>query len=97
MGGKWGWNWKRVLLELLGAVVIWLTSVIMQAVVEAPKYVSLFVQSNCSATGYPVPVCIEGFGEWLSYVLNILFWFLLIHIVFGFFAKGSFGNGKSSK
>lgn len=78
---------KRFLITLGLSVGMWLITVVIQAYAEAPKYVALLTQSKCSATGYPVPDCIKGIPEIIIYLINITFWFWVIHLLWGWFEK----------
>jgi len=83
----WGFSKKRFLVTLGISVVIWLISVIVQAFMEAPKYISFFTQSKCSATGFPIMDCIKGIPEVFIYLINIIFWFWVIHLFWGWLEK----------
>ncbi len=80
---------KRFFITLGLSVGVWLMSVIIQAFIEAPKYISFFTQSKCSATGFPVTECIKNIPEVLIYLINITFWFWVIHLLllWGWFEK----------
>lgn len=78
---------KKFFITLGVSVVVWFLSVLVQAFTEAPKYISFFAQSKCSATGYPISVCIKGIPEIGIYFMNILFWYWIIHLFWGWFKK----------
>lgn len=86
-----GISGKRLLVTLLFSIVIWLVTIVIQAFDEAPKYIALFTQDDCSATGYPLIRCVGG-SELPSYFLNVFFWFWVIHFFIGWFT-----NRNSSK
>ncbi len=83
----WGFTVKRFLITLGLSVGIWIVTVIIQAFIEAPKYIAFFTQSKCSATGYPLVNCLGGIPEIIIYLVNILFWFWAIHLFWGWFEK----------
>ena len=85
----WGFSKKRFFITLGISVGIWFTTLIVQAFTEAPKYIAFFTQSKCSATGYPVTQCIGGIPEILIYLINIMFWFWIIHLFWNWFQKRS--------
>ncbi len=76
---------KRFLITLVLSVLVWVVTVFVQAVSESVKYVAFFTQSKCSATGYPVNFCINGSPEFFIYLINIFFWFWIIHLFWRFF------------
>lgn len=82
-----GFSKKRFLATLGLSIFIWLLTVFIQAFSEAPKYVATFTQSKCSATGYPINYCLNNLPEELVYVINIIFWFWVIHLLWGWFEK----------
>ncbi len=82
-----GFSWKRFFITLGLGVVVWLIGVIVQAIMEAPKYIAFFTQSKCSATGYPLATCIKGIPEEIIYLINIIFWFWVIHLFWNWFEK----------
>lgn len=86
-GSMLGFSWKRFLIILGISVVVWLASVLIQAFRESPKYIAFFTQSKCSATGYPFATCIKGIPEEVIYLINILFWFWVIHLFGKWFEK----------
>jgi len=80
----WGFSVKRFLITLGLSVGVWLISVVVQAFMEAPKYIAFFTQSKCSATGFPITDCIKGIPEVFIYLINITFWFWVIHLFSSF-------------
>lgn len=85
----WGFSKKRFLITLGLSVVVWLVSVVIQAYIEAPKYIVFFTQSKCSATGYPLTQCIKNIPEVLVYLINVVFWFWVMHLFGNWFGKKS--------
>lgn len=82
-----GFSKKRVVISLIISIVIWLITVFIQAVNEAPRYVAMLSQSDCPATGYPLTQCIKNIPNILVYGINIFFWFWVIHFFYGFFTR----------
>ena len=82
-----GFSKKRFFVTLGLSEVVWVISVLIQAFTEAPKYIAFFTQAKCSATGYPVTSCIKGIPEVGIYFINILFWFFIMHLFWGWFDK----------
>lgn len=78
---------KRFFITLGISVLIWVITVVIQAFLEAPKYVALFMQSQCSATGYPFSFCSSRTPEFVIYFFNIFFWFWIVHLSWGFFKR----------
>lgn len=78
---------KRFLITLGLSVMVWVFSVVFQALIEAPRYIAFFTQSSCSATGYPITQCIKGTPDFFIYLINVLFWFFIIHLFWGWFEK----------
>lgn len=91
----WDLSWKKVLITLGLSVVIWYMSVVIQGITSfnAP-YNTLFTASSCKMTGFPIVKCISpGPGEisiWLINMINIFFWFWVIHLFWGWFNKQKF-------
>lgn len=77
---------KSKLLITIGlSILIWVVTVVIQAINDAPRYVALFTKSECFATGYPISSCLKGTPEIFIYIINIFFWFLVINFIWGFF------------
>lgn len=83
----WGFSKKKFFITLGLSTLIWIISAIIQAFIEAPKYIAFFTQSKCSATGYPITECVQNIPEIFIYLINITFWFWAIHLFWGFFNK----------
>ncbi len=87
-----GFSKKRFLVTLGLSVLVWYLTVIIQGIsgFNAP-FNMLFTSSICKMTGFPIAECISsGPGEisvWLINVVNILFWFWVIHLFWGWFQK----------
>ena len=64
------------------------------------KY-SLFGDSSCQLTGFPIAKCIYdpsgSYGSLIIQITNIVFWFVILSLLLGFFGKRSFGNKGSKK
>lgn len=82
-----GFSKKRFFITLGLSVGVWIITVITQAFIESPKYIAFFTQSKCSATGYPFSACIQGVPEEVVYLINIFFWFFIIHLFWSWFNK----------
>lgn len=89
-----GFTLKRFLITLGISVGIWYLAVIIQGIsgYNAP-FNTLFTSSVCKLTGFPIAKCIspgpKEVSVWLINTVNIIFWFFVIHLFWGFFQKRS--------
>lgn len=85
-----GFSKKRFLVTLGLSVASWILTMIVQAVTTFQKYIGTF-STGCQVTGYPIDVCdlSRGFvvSPLLIIIINILFWFLVVHLFIGFVVK----------
>lgn len=86
-----GFSKKRFLITLLVSIVIWFISVLVQFFTLYKVKFSLFSGTSCQLTGFPWANCIyEAPGQipfWVIDFINILFWFWVIHLFWGWFQK----------
>lgn len=73
-------NSKKAIFTLVFAVLIWIITIFIQALIESPKYIATFTRSSCSATGYPFYSCGNSNFELILYALNLMFWFIVVNI-----------------
>ena len=76
------------------SVVIWYISRIVQAIWEAlivSKFSVSVYSGECSATGYPIPLCINRGDNILPiyHFINISFWFMFIFGIWKLIRKTS--------
>ncbi len=82
----WGFSIKRFLITLGLSVGVWLLTVVIQGITLYKVTFSL-LGSSCQLTGFPIAKCVSGSsGEvpfWVIHIINILFWFWVIHLLWG--------------
>lgn len=84
-----GFTLKRFLITLGASVGVWIISAIIQAYLTFGKYIGTF-SSGCQVTGYPIDVCaLRGpdIPAILIIIINIVFWFWVLHFIFNLFNK----------
>ena len=86
----WGFSKKRFFVTLGLSIIIWLVSIIVQGLTLHNVTFSL-LGSSCQLTGFPIALCMSGsLGEipfWVVHIINIFFWFWVIHLFWGWFEK----------
>jgi len=92
---------KRFFIILGLSVVVWLVSALIQFIIGFHIKYSLFGDSSCQITGFPIANCIyDSYGKHISLIIqvvNILFWFIIINLFLGFFGKRQVGNKGGKK
>lgn len=89
----WGWSKKRFLLTLVLSVVVWYGSVVLQVLTGFNNPLSSFFSGQvCKPTGFPIATCVYyagkgGVSVWMINLVNILLWFWVIHLLWGWFGK----------
>ena len=84
-----GFSKKRFLVSLGLSIVVWLISVAIQGITLYKVKFSLFSGSACEITGYPIAQCIyDGIQAGIIQLINVLFWFFVIHLFWGWMDKG---------
>lgn len=86
-----GFRWKRFLITLGMGVMVWIGSNFIQLFDKEswPGGFSL-LGGSCTVTGYPIALCLSHFEKMkilLIYSVNIIFWFLVIHLFWNWFHK----------
>ncbi len=84
-----GFSKKRFFIILAISVAIWLVTGIIQGYVTFADYVGT-LSMGCPTTGYPIDVCTPSFRKIpviIVNLFNILFWFWVIHLFWGFIEK----------
>lgn len=85
-----GFSKKRFLVTLGLSVVVWLVTIVIQGMTLYKVTFSL-LGSSCQLTGFPIADCISsGSGTipfWVIHLINVLFWFFIIHLFWGWFSK----------
>lgn len=85
----WGFSKKRFLITLGLSVGVWVITALIQAYLTFSKYLGTF-SSGCQVTGYPIDVCtLRGPNVPAVFIIliNITFWFWVIHLLLRWFAK----------
>ncbi len=87
-GNMWGFSKKRFFITLGLSVVVWLVSIMVQFFLKGDnvKYGFFIFSKSCEVTGYPLARCIPDYDKgqiYLSYLINIFFWFWVIHLLLG--------------
>lgn len=84
-----GFSWKRFFITLGVSVAVWVITALIQVYVTFSQYLGTF-SSGCQVTGYPIDVCaLRGpdVPAILIILINIFFWFWVLHLVWNFFQK----------
>lgn len=84
-----GFTKKRFFITLGLSILVWYGSVVAQGIsgYNAPFNI-LFSGSICKVTGFPVVACLYGGSVWLVNIINISFWFWVLHFTWHWFDKG---------
>lgn len=83
---------KRFFITLGLSVVIWVLSMVFQNLFKAGniQYGFFIFGKSCEVTGYPLARCIPEYDKgsiYLTYLINIGFWFWVIHLLGKWFDK----------
>lgn len=84
----WGFSKKRFFITLGLSVVVWVVSGIVQALTGFSDYFTIF--HKCSLTGYPIALCVSSNNQAkivLISIVNVVIWFWVIHLFWGWFEK----------
>lgn len=84
-----GFSRKRFFITLGLSVGMWVITALIQAYVTFSKYLGTF-SSGCQVTGYPIDVCVlmgPDVPAILIILINIFFWFWIIHLFWNFFQE----------
>lgn len=86
-----GFSKKRFLVTLGLSVGVWLVTNFIQLLNsnDWPVGFSL-LGGSCTVTGYPVALCLASYEKTkilLVYLVNIIFWFWVIHLFWKWFEK----------
>lgn len=85
----WGFSKKRFLITLVLSIVVWSISVVIQLFSTFSRYIGTF-STGCQVTGYPIDLCelqSQKTPALLVIIVNITFWFWVIHLFWGWFGK----------
>ena len=83
-----GFSWKRFFITLGLSILIWLVSVFIQGMSLYKIKFGLFSGSTCEITGFPIAMCTyNGAQALMLQVINLFFWFWVIHLFWGWFDK----------
>lgn len=88
-GDMLGFSWKRFLVTLGLSIGVWIVTAIIQAYATFGMYLGTF-SSGCQVTGYPIDICTmrgPDVPAILVILINILFWFFIIHLFWGWFRR----------
>ncbi len=87
----WGFSKKRFFVTLGISVGVWVISIVIQFTFTTEVKYGLFIfAKSCELTGYPIAQCISEHNKgliYLTYFINISFWFWVIHLFWGWFQK----------
>lgn len=87
----WDLSWKKILVTLGLSIAIWFLSVFVQFFTFFKVKFTLFSSSSCQLTGFPIADCIyespDQMPYWVIDLINIFFWFWIIHFFWGWFNK----------
>lgn len=84
----WGFSKKRFLVTLGLSMIMWYISVLIQGITGFRAPLSLpFSASICKVTGFPLAMCIYDKSVWIVNIVNIVFWFLVLHFIWKWFGK----------
>ena len=88
----WGFSKKRFVITLGLSVVVWVISLVIQFLSSDsnPGYGMFALAKSCEVTGYPIAQCIPEHDKslvYINYFVNILIWFLIIHLLSSLFYK----------
>ncbi len=83
-GNMWGFSKKRFFITLGLSVVVWVVTNFIQLFNSTywPAGFSL-LGGSCTVTGYPVALCLASYEKakiLLICIINIAFWFWVIHL-----------------
>lgn len=80
---------KRFFVTLGLSVVVWVLSLVIQGYLTFARYIGTF-STGCQATGYPIDSCMIA-GPYIppivAMLINIFFWFWVIHLFWKWFKK----------
>ena len=86
-----GFSKKRFFLTLGLSILVWVVSNFIQ--LFNPNYWPAgfsLLGGSCTVTGYPVALCLPGYEKakiLLVYLINIIFWFWVLHFAWNWFEK----------
>lgn len=88
-----GFSKKRFFVTLGLSMLVWGISLVIQQLFSTDniKYSFFIFAKSCEVTGYPLALCIPDYNRvqiFLTYLLNLTFWFWIIHLFWGWFEKG---------
>lgn len=87
----WSFSKKRFLITLGLSIVVWYLSVIFQGLSSYNAPFNLLLSETCKITGFPIARCIYPdpytVPFWVVILINIIFWFWIIHLITGFFTS----------
>lgn len=83
---------KRFFITLGISIVVWVVSMFVQALFATDDFKNSFslLGSSCEVTGYPIALCLSKnkvFQILAIYLVNIFFWFWIIHLFWNWFEK----------
>lgn len=82
---------RRFFIILGISVFVLLVSGILQLVFQQDKTFGFFsFGGSCEITGYPIALCLSSNNQvkiYVTYIINILFWFWLIDLLWNWFNK----------
>lgn len=88
-----GFSKKRFFVTLGLSILIWLISGFIQVMFNKGESGNYLFGSGCEVTGYPLAMCVSSDNlplVFLVYVINIVFWFWVIHFFWNIFSKKRF-------
>lgn len=87
-----GFSKKRFLITLGLSVGVWIVSMMVQFFFKGDNinYGFFIFAKSCEVTGYPIARCLPDYDKgaiYLTYFINLFFWFWVIHLFWGWFQK----------
>lgn len=79
---------KRFFITLGLSILVWYGTVLIQGITgfRAPFNIP-FSASICQVTGFPLATCLYGKSVWVVNIINMFFWFWVIHLFWKWFKK----------
>lgn len=86
----WNFSKKRFFITLGLSILVWLISGLVQMLLNKGEFGSYVFGTSCEITGYPIARCVSSYLKLeiiLNYLINVIFWFWVIHLFWGWFQK----------
>lgn len=86
----WGFSKKRFLVTLGLSILVWAVTNFIQLFNSNYWPSFSLLGGSCTVTGYPVAFCLASYEKvkiLFVYLINISFWFLMLHFGWKWFGK----------